>query len=114
MMEISSKPGTGMNRVKLNPAGWLAEIFISSKLTPLFILACVILGVVAITQTPREENPQILVPGAEIMVTLPGASAHEVEQLVVNPPGGPGTPNQWSGSHLCRGYEFHGFDSSAV
>jgi multidrug efflux pump subunit AcrB len=74
-----------MNRSNLNPAGRIAEIFIDSKLTPLFILACVILGVVAITQTPREENPQILVPGAEIMVTLPGASAHEVEQLVVNP-----------------------------
>ncbi|MCK4509123.1 MAG: efflux RND transporter permease subunit, partial [Desulfuromonadales bacterium] len=74
-----------MNRVKLNPAGRIAEIFVSSKLTPLFILACAILGVVAVTQTPREENPQILVPGAEIMVTLPGSSAHEVEQLVVNP-----------------------------
>ena len=74
-----------MNRVNLNPAGRIAEIFVDSKLTPLFILACAILGVVAVTQTPREENPQILVPGAEIMVALPGASAHEVEQLVVNP-----------------------------
>ena len=74
-----------MNRLKLNPAGRIAEIFVISKLTPLFILACTILGLVAVTQTPREENPQILVPGAEIMVTLPGASAQEVEQLVVNP-----------------------------
>jgi multidrug efflux pump subunit AcrB len=74
-----------MNRVKLNPAGRIAEIFVISKLTPLFILACALLGVIAVTQTPREENPQILVPGAEIMVTLPGASAQEVEQLVVNP-----------------------------
>jgi multidrug efflux pump subunit AcrB len=74
-----------MNRVKLNLAGRIAEIFIQSKLTPLFILACAILGIIALTQTPREENPQILVPGAEIMVTLPGASASEVEQLVVNP-----------------------------
>ena len=74
-----------MIRAKLNPAGRIAEIFIISKLTPLFIIACAIIGVIAITQTPREENPQILVPGAEIMVALPGASAHEVEQLVVNP-----------------------------
>ncbi|MEE4255074.1 MAG: efflux RND transporter permease subunit, partial [Desulfuromusa sp.] len=74
-----------MNRVKLNPAGRIAEVFVTSKLTPLFILACAILGVFAVTQTPREENPQILVPGAEIMVTLPGASALEVEQMVVNP-----------------------------
>ena len=74
-----------MNKIKLNPAGRIAEIFVFSKLTPLFILACALLGVIAVTQTPREENPQILVPGAEIMVTLPGASAQEVEQLVVNP-----------------------------
>ena len=74
-----------MNRLKLNPAGRIAEIFVHSKLTPLFVLACALLGVIAVTQTPREENPQILVPGAEIMVTLPGASAAEVEQLVVNP-----------------------------
>ncbi|NOQ46786.1 MAG: AcrB/AcrD/AcrF family protein, partial [Desulfobulbaceae bacterium] len=74
-----------MNKPKLNSAGRIAELFVDSKLTPLFILACAILGLVAITQTPREENPQILVPGAEIMVTLPGASAQEVEQLVVNP-----------------------------
>lgn len=74
-----------MNKPKLNSAGRIAAFFVDSKLTPLFILACVILGLVAISQTPREENPQILVPGAEIMVTLPGASAQEVEQLVVNP-----------------------------
>ena len=74
-----------MNKPKLNSAGRIAELFVNSKLTPLFILACAILGLVAITQTPREENPQILVPGAEIMVTLPGASPQEVEQLVVNP-----------------------------
>ncbi len=74
-----------MNKIKLNPAGRIAEIFISSKLTPLFIMACIIIGFLAVTQTPREENPQILVPGVEIMITLPGASAHEVEQLIVNP-----------------------------
>ncbi len=74
-----------MKNIKLNIAGSLTEIFVNSKLTPIIIIACVILGIFAITQTPREENPQILVPGAEIMVTMPGASAYEVEQLIVNP-----------------------------
>ena len=50
---------------KLNIAGKLAEFFITSKLTVLFVLACVLVGVLAITLTPREENPQIIVPAAE-------------------------------------------------
>jgi len=74
-----------MNKPNLNPAGWLAQTFVSSKLTILFMLACTLLGLLAVTLTPREENPQIIVPGAEIFVSFPGASAKEVEQLVVNP-----------------------------
>ena len=57
---------------KLNIAGRLADIFITSKLTVLFVLACVLIGVLAITLTPREENPQIIVPAAEVRVLLPG------------------------------------------
>ena len=74
-----------MNRLSLNPAGWFAETFIVSKMTILFILTCVLLGILAITLTPREENPQIVVPGAQVRVTLPGASSREVEELVVTP-----------------------------
>jgi len=70
---------------KLNIAGRLAELFITSKLTVLFVLACVLVGVLAITLTPREENPQILVPAAEVRVLLPGASAAEVEELIIRP-----------------------------
>lgn len=74
-----------MNDTKLNPAGWLARTFIRSKLTPLLVLGVALIGVMAVLFTPREENPQIIVPGAEIIVQLPGADAEEVEQLVVNP-----------------------------
>ncbi|MFK5914678.1 MAG: efflux RND transporter permease subunit [Woeseiaceae bacterium] len=74
-----------MSKQNINPAGWLAQVFVSSKLTLLFMLASVLLGVLAVSLTPREENPQIIVPAAEIFVTFPGASAKEVEQLVVNP-----------------------------
>jgi len=70
---------------RLNSAGRLAEIFVSSKLTMLFMLACVLLGLLAMALTPREENPQIVVPGAEVLVVLPGASAEEVEELVIRP-----------------------------
>jgi len=74
-----------MSELNLNPAGKLANIFIESKLTILVMMTCLLLGLMAITLTPREENPQIVVPGAEIFVALPGATAEEVEQLIVNP-----------------------------
>lgn len=74
-----------MSQHKLNSAGRLANLFVTSKLTILFMLACILLGLLAVTLTPREENPQIVVPGAQVWVTLPGASAEEVEELVIRP-----------------------------
>jgi len=74
-----------MSDLKLNFTGKLANIFITSKLTILVIITCLLLGFLAVLLTPREENPQIVVPGAEIFVALPGATAIEVEQLIVNP-----------------------------
>ena len=74
-----------MTPTKLNLAGRLAQSFVTSRLTAILIVGVLLLGVFAIVQTPREENPQILVPGAMVAVTLPGASAQEVERLVVTP-----------------------------
>ena len=74
-----------MSEFKLNSAGRLASLFVTSKLTVLFMLACALLGAMAVVMTPREENPQIVVPGAQIRVALPGASAEEVEELVIRP-----------------------------
>ena len=61
-------------------AGALAGQFINSKLTPLFILFSLLLGGFAILRTPREEEPQIVVPMLDVFVAMPGASAAEVEQ----------------------------------
>jgi multidrug efflux pump subunit AcrB len=66
-------------------AGGLARMFIDSKLTPLFILASVLLGVLAISLLPREEEPQIKVPMIDVMVGVPGFSAEEVEKRVSAP-----------------------------
>jgi len=74
-----------VNNKRLNPAGWVAHAFVTSKLTVLFMLSCVLLGIIAILLTPREENPQIVVPGAEIFVSMPGATPSEIEELVINP-----------------------------
>ncbi len=68
-----------------NLAGRIAGYFITSKLTIVFVLGLFAVGVLATLLTPREENPQITVPGAQVIVTLPGASAKEVERLVVTP-----------------------------
>jgi multidrug efflux pump subunit AcrB len=66
-------------------AGGLARAFIGSKLTPLFVGASILLGAFAILQLPREEEPQIVVPMIDVFVTMPGATAREVEERVTKP-----------------------------
>ncbi|HEY7320889.1 MAG TPA: efflux RND transporter permease subunit [Candidatus Binatia bacterium] len=63
----------------------IVRAFIDSKLTPLAILAALCLGVFAIIATPREEEPQIVVPMADIFVDMPGVGIHEMEQRVTVP-----------------------------
>jgi len=66
-------------------AGKLATVFIDSKLTPLVVVASVLLGLFAVILLPREEEPQIKVPMIDVMVAMPGATAKEVEERVTNP-----------------------------
>jgi len=72
------KPGTGA-------AGKIAHFFIDSKLTPLIIVASILLGIAAVAALPREEEPQIIVPMIDIFVQMPGADAREVEQRITGP-----------------------------
>jgi multidrug efflux pump subunit AcrB len=67
------------------PAGRMAGFFIDSKLTPLVVVAAVLIGLAAVIALPREEEPQIIVPMIDIFVRMPGASAAEVEQRVTGP-----------------------------
>ena len=69
----------------LNIAGRVTRYFITSKLTILVILLALLVGAMAIGITPRTENPQIVVPAANIIVSKPGASPREIEQLIVKP-----------------------------
>lgn len=69
----------------LGISGRIARSFIQSKLTPLIVIASLLLGVFAIVVTPREEEPQIVVPMIDVMVSYPGASAKEVEERVTKP-----------------------------
>ena len=71
--------------MQLGLAGKLAQSFVNSKLTPLIIVASLLLGVFAVMKTPREEEPQIIVPMADVIVQMPGATAKEVEQRITTP-----------------------------
>jgi len=66
-------------------AGRLAQAFITSKLTPLFLIAAIAMGAAAVLMLPREEEPQIIVPMIDIFVAMPGASVSEVENRVTRP-----------------------------
>jgi multidrug efflux pump subunit AcrB len=59
--------------------------FISGPLSPLLLLVAIASGFIAVLATPREEEPQIVVPMADVFVSFPGASAQEVEKLVATP-----------------------------
>jgi multidrug efflux pump subunit AcrB len=66
-------------------AGRLAEIFLQSRLTPLLVLASILLGLLAVLLTPREEEPQIVVPMIDLFVAMPGATPREIEERVTTP-----------------------------
>jgi len=66
-------------------AGRLAGMFAQSKLTPIAVIASIVLGLFAVIMLPREEEPQINVPIIDVFVGLPGATALEVENRVTRP-----------------------------
>ncbi len=69
----------------LGIAGRIARAFIDSKLTPLILITSVLLGVAAILMLPREEEPQIRAPIVDVLVSMPGFSAKEVEERATRP-----------------------------
>ncbi|MGB3315068.1 MAG: efflux RND transporter permease subunit [Albidovulum sp.] len=70
---------------KLGIAGGLTRAFIGSPLTPLFLLAAFVFGLVALISLPREEEPQISVPMVDIMVRADGLKAADAVKLITEP-----------------------------
>jgi multidrug efflux pump subunit AcrB len=66
-------------------SGRIAAFFQSAQITPLLALAGLLLGAFAVLVTPREEEPQINVTMANVLIPFPGASAKDVEQMVATP-----------------------------
>lgn len=69
----------------MNVTNKIVHYFIDSKLTPLVVIAAVLLGAGAVLLLPREEEPQIVVPMIDVLVQAPGMSAKEVEERVTKP-----------------------------
>jgi multidrug efflux pump subunit AcrB len=77
MSDLDTKP--------LGIAGRLTKGFIASALTPLFILAAIATGMIALISLPREEEPQISVPLVDIFVQAQGLRADDGVKLVTEP-----------------------------
>jgi multidrug efflux pump subunit AcrB len=69
----------------LGLSGRLARFFLENQLTPLLALTALLMGAFAVLVTPREEEPQIDVTFANILIPFPGASSEQVENLVATP-----------------------------
>lgn len=79
-MSRSSQPQAGQDFLS-----GIVRIFLHSKLSVILIIFSLVVGAAALAVTPREEDPQIVVPLADVYVDFPGQTAHEVEQLVATP-----------------------------
>ncbi len=78
-------PDTRNPKSEMGFAGRIARAFIDSKLTPLIVITSILLGAAAIILLPREEEPQIKVPMIDVLVSMPGFSAKEVEERATRP-----------------------------
>ncbi|MCY2924325.1 MAG: efflux RND transporter permease subunit [Planctomycetota bacterium] len=68
--------------------GWtngIVRAFLHSNLPIILLILSIAIGLTAVGVTPREEDPQIIVPMADVYVSVPGRSAEQVEQLVATP-----------------------------
>lgn len=63
----------------------IVKIFTTSQLSILFLIVSLLAGAAALILTPREEDPQIVVPVMDVLIEYPGASSEEVENLVSTP-----------------------------
>lgn len=81
-MKASDEKSSGAH---LGIAGRIAQSFIDSKLSLLIVIASLLLGVFAVVMLPREEEPQIKVPMVDVLVSMPGFHAKEVEERATRP-----------------------------
>ena len=69
----------------VNVAGKLAKEFLHNPLTALLGIFLLLMGYMALSTMPREEDPQIAISGGAVIVPMPGATPKEVENIIVKP-----------------------------
>jgi len=84
-MKETDKRESASSEPEMNMAGKLAKAFIHSKITMMIVISITLAGLMAYLLTPREYNPQIVVPAANIFVPKGGAMPTEVNNMVVKP-----------------------------
>ncbi len=70
---------------RLGASGRIAAVFQANAITPLLALVALLLGLFAVLVTPREEEPQINVTMANVLIPFPGASSENVQNMVARP-----------------------------
>jgi multidrug efflux pump subunit AcrB len=78
---MTTTPASG----PLGISGRIARYFLEHRITPLLALVALLLGAFAVLVTPREEEPQINVTMANVLIPFPGAGVADVEQMVATP-----------------------------
>ena len=71
--------------MRMGASGRIAALFQSAQITPLLAIVALLLGFFAVLVTPREEEPQINVTMANVLIPFPGAAVSDVEQMVATP-----------------------------
>ncbi len=90
MSDLENRPPDGPEHgnhppANLGMAGAMARFFINSPLSPLLYMAMLMLGILGLLMTPRQEDPQISVPMVDLIVQYPGAEPEQVASLAVQP-----------------------------
>ncbi len=76
---------TDSKAAAMGVSGRIAALFQRAQITPLLALVALLLGMFAVLVTPREEEPQINVTMANVLIPFPGAAVRDVEQMVAGP-----------------------------
>ncbi len=85
MSNAHNDPSSTPTREKLGFSGSVARAFQSNAITPLLAIVALLLGLFAVLVTPREEEPQINVTMANVLIPFPGASSADVQKMVAGP-----------------------------
>jgi multidrug efflux pump subunit AcrB len=85
MSNAHNDPSVTPTREKLGFSGSVARAFQSNAITPLLAIVALLLGLFAVLVTPREEEPQINVTMANVLIPFPGASSADVQKMVAGP-----------------------------